>query len=159
MATKHPRWITNLHQSRENLLWHLLYCFVRTDAVHVLTKDQNYRSTFASKIGSSIVEKYIYRNKCVYKRLNQMKQCWLGLHWYVCKNGHMLPTGSVVMMCFWGESSCPTCLEKGWDMRMSTSSPPPWRNWECQIIKMANNASNQLLISTLDMWWHYLCLS
>ena len=30
--------------------------------------------------------------------------------------------------------------------------------WEYQIIKMAN-ASNQLLISTLDIWWHYLCLS
>ena len=30
--------------------------------------------------------------------------------------------------------------------------------WEYQIIKMAN-ASNQLLISTFDIWWHYLCLS
>ena len=80
-----------------------------------------------------------------------MKLWWLGLHWFVCKNGHMLPTGSLVIMCFWGERFCPTCLAKGWDMRMSTSSPPPWRN-----MRISDHKDGQCLKPIIDLHSWYL---
>ena len=80
-----------------------------------------------------------------------MKLWWLGLHWFVCKNGHMLPTGSLVIMCIWGERFCPTCLAKGWDMRMSTSSPPPWRN-----MRISDHKDGQCLKPIIDLHSWYL---